>query len=94
MNTWKLVDKIKSGAVSYEIGDALLLIRRKSSGYPNSIKDDEQWFLKKVDRDFLIIHKHSLDGIGWLQEKRIHKTYFLPKNYLRNLKLEEILSSD
>lgn len=93
MNTWKLVDKIKNGVVNYNIGDQLVLIRRKGNGYPNSIKDGEEWFLKNIDRDFLIIRKHSTDGIG-LQEKRIHKTYFLPKHYLRNIKLEEILSSD
>ncbi len=93
MNVWKLVDKIKSGAVTYSPGDELLLIRRKGNGYPNSIKDDERWFLKKVDNEFLIIAMRSGNGIGWLQEKRIHKTYFLPKYYLRNLKLEELLSS-
>ena len=47
MNTWKLVDKIKSGVVTYSPGDELILIRRKSNGYPNAIKDDERWFLKK-----------------------------------------------
>lgn len=91
MNTWKLVDKIKSGVVTYSSGDELILIRRKSNGYPNAIKDDERWFLKKEDREFLIIAKHSLDGIGWLQEKRIHRSYFIPKYYLRELKLKELL---
>jgi len=94
MNNWKLIDKIKSGAVTYSPGDALLLIRRKSNGYPNAIKDDEQWILKKVDGEFLIIRRHSSDGVGWLQEKRIHRTYFVPKNYLRDLKLEELLGRD
>lgn len=93
MNIWKLVDKIKTGLVTYSPGDELVLIRRKSNGYPNAIKDDERWFLKKVDSEYLIIAKRPLDGIGWLQEKRIHRTYFIPKVFLRNLKLEEILNS-
>jgi hypothetical protein len=94
MNVWKLVDKIKSGSVTYSPGDELILIRRKSNGYPNAIKDDEQWFLKKEDREFLIIAKRSLNGIGWLQEKRIHRTYLIPKYYLREIKLEELLKSN
>ena len=94
MNVWKLVDKIKSGLVTYSPGDELILIRRKSNGYPNSIKDDEQWFLKKEDREFLIIEKSSLDGIGKYQERRIHRTYFIPKYYLRHIKLDELLKTN
>jgi hypothetical protein len=94
MNVWKLVDKIKTGLVAYSPGDELVLIRRKSNGYPNSIKEDERWFLKKVDNEYLIIAKRASDGIGWIQEKRIHRTYFIPKYYLRHLKIEELLKTN
>jgi len=102
MNIWKLVDKIKTGLVTYSPGDELVLIRRKSNGYPNAIKDDETWFLKKVDGEYLIITKRALDKIRplrqftlkFLEEKRIHRTYFVPKYYLRHLKIEELLKTN
>ena len=94
MNVRKLVDKIKSGEVTYKTGDLLVLIRRKGNGYPRAVKDGEEWYLKKVENEFLIIAKRSLDGNSWLQPKRIHRTYFIPKTFLRNLKLEELLNSN
>ena len=93
MNVWKLIDKIKSGKVTYLPGDELVLIRRKSNGYPNAIKDDETWFLVKVDGEYFIITKRALDKTFPL-EKKIHQTYFVPKYYLRHLKIEELLKTN
>lgn len=94
ISEWKIVDQIKNGKIIFQVGDRVCLIRRKNNGYPRSVKDEDEYFIRKIDRDFLIIAKHSTDGIGWLQPLRIHKTYFLSINYLRDIKLKELLNSD
>ena len=89
---WKIKDNIKTGKVTFQVGEEVSVFRRKYTGYPHYIKDDEKWFVREVDRDYLIVAKHSEDGIGWLQGRRIHKSYFLPKYYLRDMKLNSLLS--
>lgn len=91
MNEWKLKDQIKSGKVKFQEGESVVLFRRKINGYPSFIKEGDEYFIKKVDRDFLYVRKHSSDGVGWLQPLRIHKTYFLPKSYFRDIKISSIL---
>lgn len=92
MNTWVLKDKIKSGVISFEEGDSVICFWRKGNGYPGSIKDGEVYTVKNVEGDHLYIHKHSSDGIGWMQQIRIHKTYMIPIQVLRDIKLNSVLS--
>ena len=88
---WKIKDNIKTGKVTFKKGDEVSVFRRKSNGYPKYIKDDEKWFVRKVDHDYLIVAKRSSDEVGWFPGRRVHKSYFLPKYYLRDMKLNSIL---
>lgn len=90
MNTWILKDKIKGGVITFEEGDNVVCFRRKVSGYPGSIKDGEIYIVEKVEGEHLYIQQHSSNGIGWLQPIRIHKTYMMPVQVLREIKLNSL----
>lgn len=91
ISEWKIKDQIKNGKIKFQEGDQVVVFRRKTNGYPKAINDEDDYFIKKIDRDFLIVAKHSLDGVGWMQPHRIHKFYFIPKYYLRDIKLNSLL---
>ena len=46
---------------------------------------------REVINDDIVVAQHSLDGIGWLQSIKVHKTYMISKRILRNIKLNSIL---
>jgi len=88
---WKLVDMIKKGIITFQKGDVVKVFRRKSNGYPGGLKDDEEYFIGSIDNDSLYVSKHSSDGIGFTQPIKVHKTYMMNKNTLRDIKLNSIL---
>lgn len=92
MDNWKVKDMIKNGQITYNIGDVVVLWTRKRSGYPKEIEDNVDYTISKVDIDKIVIRKHSADDIGWMSPIRIDKIYILPKNILRDIKLNYILS--
>lgn len=91
MDTWKVKDKIRSGEISFEIGDKVVIFRRKKSGYPKGILDGVEYTIRFIDGDFLGIARHSSDGIGWLQTIKIHRSYMVPKSIWRDWKMSLIL---
>jgi ferredoxin-fold anticodon binding domain-containing protein len=90
--SWVLKNMIKSGVITYEVGDEVVLLKRKKTGYPKSIEDGEVYTIKDIENDHLIITKHSSDGIGWLQPIKVHKTYLINKSKLRDIKINSILN--
>ena len=88
---WKLVDMIKKGVITFQKEDVVKVFRRKVNGYPRGLKDDEEYFVRNIDSDSLFVAQHSSDGIGWLSPIRVHKTYMMNKNTLRDIKLNSIL---
>lgn len=91
MDKWKINDMIKRGMITYHKGDDVVILRRKLSGYPRGIKDGETYIIRQVINDDIVVAQHSLDGIGWLQSIKVHKTYMITKRILRNIKLNSIL---
>jgi hypothetical protein len=93
MNEWVLNDMIKKGVVSYQVGDEVVVLKRKSNGHPRSIKDGVVYVVRNVDLDgHITVAQHSLDGVGFLQPIRVHKTYMIVKSILRDIKLNSILN--
>jgi len=90
---WKISDMIKKGMITYHVNDEVVLFRRKSNGYPSSIKDDVEYTIKQVEGDAIYVALHSSDGVGWLQPIKIHKTYMIPKYALREVNLKKLLNS-
>lgn len=92
MGNWIIKNKIISGEIPFKTGDKVILFRRKGKkGYPKLIKDNDEYIVTGVVNDFLVISKHSLDGIGFLTPYRIHKTYMIQKSLMRDIKIDEIL---
>lgn len=94
MNVWVIKDKIKKGIISFNIGDEVSLFWRKGNGYPRTIMDGEICTVSKVENDYVYVRKHSSDGVGWLSPIRVHKTYLIPIQTLRDIKLKLILNDD
>jgi hypothetical protein len=91
MNQSILKDKIKRGLIPYEIGQEVVILRRKPNGHPRSIKDGVTYIVKSIDSDgHLTVAEHSSNGIGFLQSIRVHKMYVINKSLLRDIKLESI----
>lgn len=88
---WKIKDKIKRGFITYEVGDEVVLFRRKSNGYPNGLKYDVKYFVIKIEDDFLHICTNKDYCVGFDQVKKIHKTYMVQKSELRDEKINSIL---
>ena len=89
---WLIKNMIKNGSITYEIGDEVVLLKRKKSGYPKSIKDGDIYIIQQIENDHLIVNQHSSDGKGWLQQIKVHKTYLINKSKLRDIKINSILS--
>lgn len=89
---WLIADMIKKGMIAYQVNDEVVLFRRKSNGYPTSIKNDIVYTIKQVEVDAIYVALHSSDGVGWLQPIKVHRTYMIPKYALREANLNRLLS--
>jgi hypothetical protein len=92
MKKYYIKDKIKQGEIKYNIGDEVVVVRRKQNGYPHRLKDDTVYIVKRIENDNLVISQHSLDGVGFLPSIKVHKTYVCNKSDLRDIKINDILN--
>lgn len=90
MDLWIVKDKIKNGQVLYHTNDIVTIFRRKGK-YPKLIEDNIDYTIQSVENDFLLVRKHSSDGVGWMQPIKVHKTYMIHKEYLRDIKIDLLL---
>lgn len=90
MDNWVVINKIKNGTVRYSVGDEVVIFRRKSK-YPSLVEDGVVYTILNIENDFLNIRKRSLDGHGWLQPIKVHKTYMIHPGELRDIKLDILL---
>ena len=91
MDSWTIKSNIRDGKVRFKVGDKVIWFRRKTNGHPRKIKDDVEYTIKSIINDDLLVTTHSLDGIGWNQTIKVHKTYMISKVDLREIKINEIL---
>ena len=91
MDIWKIKDKIKNGTIYFNVGDEIVVFRRKKSGHPRSIKDGVKFYVRRVEKDHLMVAEHSQDGIGWEAPVKVHKYYVMPKHIWREIRLNSIL---
>lgn len=89
MDNWVTRDKIKRGLITYNVGETVVLFRRKKA-YPK-LEDDVEYTIQSIENDFLLVRKHSGDGIGWTAPIKVHKTYVISKSGLRDIKIDILL---
>lgn len=92
LDDWVIKDRIKKGLIQYNIGDEVVIYKRKESGHPRSIKNGITYVIRHIDSDgHIIVAQHSSDGVGFLQSIRVHKMYMMNKSVLRDIKINSIL---
>ena len=91
MDSWTIKSNIREGKVRVKVGDKVICFRRKTNGHPRKIKDDVEYTIKSIINDDLLVTTHSLDGIGWSQVIKVHKSYMISRKSLRDIKINEIL---
>jgi hypothetical protein len=92
MNNIIIKNKISNGEITYNVGDEVVVFRRKPNGHPRALKDGIPYVIKKIDLDgHLMVSQRSSDGIGFLQQVRVHKMYMMSISVLREIKLNSIL---
>lgn len=95
MNTWVLKDRIKNGTICFEEGDEVVLFWRKGNGYPRLLKENEVYIVKKLESDHLYVvdKKYDYQFTKFGNEMlviRVHKTYMIPIQILRDIKLNSL----
>ena len=92
MNKLIIKDRIKSGKIYFSEGDSVICFNRKQNGHPRSLKEGVTYIVKSLESDgHLIVAQRSLDGVGFLQPIKVYKTYVIPVNLLRDIKLNSLL---
>lgn len=90
MNNWKIEDSIKRGIIDYQVGDEVVIFKRKKNGHPRSIKDDTTYIIKKIDYDG---HLHVIPkNFNIVHATRVHKMYMIQLSILREIKLNSIFN--
>jgi hypothetical protein len=82
-------DLIRSGSVSYNIGDEVIVYRRKANGYPKFLKDDVVYNIVDILTDGHVYLKES----GKNSSLKVHKKYVINKSVLRDIKINQILNT-
>lgn len=85
---WKLKDMIKNDIIDYNIGDKVIIFRRKSNNF-KQIKDNVDYVIIGIERDSLIINLADTKKLH--KTIKIHKTYMITREYLRDFKLSKIV---
>jgi hypothetical protein len=85
----QIKDLIKRGFLTYNLGDDVILFRRKNNGYPNKIKDEIIYTIEEINHDghVFIREKDSEPSV----RIKVHKSYLINKSILREIKLNSIL---
>lgn len=85
---WKLKDMIKCGIINYNIGDKVIIFRRKSNNCKH-IKDNSDYIIRDIEGDSLIINLANTKKLH--TTIKVHKTYMITREYLRDFKLCKII---
>ena len=91
---WKIKNNIKYGKIKFAINDIVILYRRKSNGYPKNIKDNTDYIVKSCTDDciFILEKKRDEENSFFNSNIKIDKTYMVPKNILREFKINKVLN--
>lgn len=89
---WIICDMIEKGLITYIRGEKVILFRRKSNGYPKSIKDGVEYTITGIYGEGIHVALNSTDGIDLLQQIKVHRSYMIPKYALRDINLRKLLS--
>jgi hypothetical protein len=89
INNWIIKDRIKSGIISFEVGDEIVIFWRKGNGYPRTIIDNKIYVISRIESDNLFLNEKNIINSKHFP-LRVHKTYMIPLYVLREIKLNSL----
>jgi hypothetical protein len=84
LDIWKIQNDIKYRNIQFNIGDDVILFKKKPSGYPKALEIGETYKVTEVEIDHIIVRKNNSTPV------KCAKKYFLTKSILRDLKISKI----
>jgi hypothetical protein len=90
----------RSKNISFNIGEKVVLFRRKANGYPRFLDDDKTYRIKRIDWESIFIidvefegsnHEDSFAYGTRQKEFKVHRSFLVPLNINRGLLLAEFL---
>jgi len=81
----------KDHVSNFQKGDKVVVFRRKNSGHPKCLKDGMVYEVKDVNGDDVII---TIEGLGLFRSQqsfKIHKSYLIDIQFVRDELITKIL---
>lgn len=97
MDNWLIIDKIKRGIISYNVGDEVFLFHRKGNGSPRSIEYNVPYKIYKIEDDghLLVLKPDNVSissfGPAVTYPIKVHKKYMISRLELRQIRIDYIL---
>ena len=90
MDTWKIKNKITAGEIHYGIGDCVTVFRRKANGYPRHLNDGVAYYVIRIWGDSVEVSEDRNGTRGY----KVHKSFIIQMDTLRDLRLEELFKDE
>ena len=84
-------DAINKGEVNFYIGQKVVLYRRKASGYPKFIEENQTYIIKYLGTEDVTIQEEVNNKILQPKMWKLNKTFLIPKDKCRDILISEIL---
>lgn len=100
--TW-FNDLFDRNRITFEIGDRVVLFRRKANGHPRALEDNVIYRILRHDVDNLVLVKdegfesfeqNSFINSSKFKEIKVHRSYVIPMNINRASLIDKILMGD
>lgn len=79
-------DAINKGEVNFYIGQKVVLYRRKASGYPKFLDENQTYIIKYLSSEDVTIQEETHRKM-W----KLNRTFLIPKDKCRDILISEIL---
>lgn len=79
-------DAINRGEVNFYIGQKVVLYRRKASGYPKFLDENQTYIIKYLSSEDVTI-QGDIPPKMW----KLNRTFLIPKDKCRDILISEIL---
>lgn len=93
--------KVKDQNFIYNINEVVLLARRNKNGHPKKLEFDIKYMVYTINNDILTLINYPMETYNvsnpFSQQRtffKVHKSYLIPYNYSREIKIIEILNGE
>lgn len=72
----------------YQVGQSVVVVRRKQNGHPRFLVDNEPYQIKRIENDCLILHNLKFRTPN---EIKVHYSYCMNLQFMRDEIINDIL---